>query len=149
MTTVQRTALVPYTPEEMFTLVNDVDAYAHFLPWCGGGRVIQRTEGEMVAEISIDFKGVRQSFTTCNRMVPNELVNMSLVRGPFRQLQGEWKFEAVGEEGNACRISLHVDFEFSNPITRMAMGTVFGQIVRSMVDAFVKRANQVYGQKRI
>ncbi len=128
---------------EMFVLVDDVPAYRDFLPWCGGSRVLEQGEGEKVAEVDIAFKGVSQSFATRNQLRPGESIEMTLVDGPFKMLQGRWDFEPLSE--SACKISLSVEFQFSSRVAEMAIGSLFSQITGSMVDAFVNRAREVYG----
>ncbi len=143
MASVEKSALVPYSSEQMYRLASDVPSYQKFLPWCGGSRFLEQGENENVGEVDIAFKGVRQSFSTRNRLVPGESIEMSLVKGPFRQLSGHWGFDRLSEE--ACKVSLSVQFEFSSRILEVTMGPLFNQITASMIDAFVKRAQEVYG----
>ncbi len=143
MAVVEKSALVPYSSMQMYTLVNDVPGYQDFLPWCGGSRYLSQQSGENVGEVDIVIKGVSQSFATRNRLVPGESIEMSLVSGPFRQLHGVWRFHSLSEA--ACKISLRVEFEFSSRIVEMTTGPIFRQITASMVDAFVERARQEYG----
>ncbi len=142
MPVVEKSALVPYSSEQMFVLAADVPGYQNFLPWCGGSRFLEEGELENVGEVDIAFKGVKQSFATRNRQVPGRSIDMSLVKGPFKQLGGRWDFEPLNEE--ACKVSLQVEFEFSSKIVAMAIGPLFSQITASMIDAFVKRAQEVY-----
>ncbi len=143
MQRVEKSALVPYSSMQMYGLVADVPGYQDFLPWCGGSRFLESGEGENVGEVDIAFKGVKHSFATRNTLVPAKSIAMSLVKGPFSQLKGCWGFEALSDE--ACKISLFVEFEFSSKIVAVAVGPLFSQITASMVDAFVKRAQEVYG----
>jgi len=142
---IDRSALVPYTPHEMFALVTDVSAYPQFLPWCGGSGVLSYDDHEMVARIDLAVGGVNKSFTTRNRHQPDTEVSMQLVDGPFSQLQGRWRFEPLGEEG--CKIALFLEYDFSSKMVGMVVGPVFSQIANSLVDAFQKRAAEVYGQR--
>ncbi len=142
MPTVEKSALVQYSSEQMFALVSDVPGYQNFLPWCGGSRFLQEGERENVGEVDIAFKGVKQSFATRNRLEPGRLIQMELMKGPFKTLHGEWRFDPLSE--SACKTSLVVEFEFSSRIVAMTTGPLFSQITASMVDAFVKRAQQVY-----
>lgn len=142
MDRVEKSALVPYSSQQMYALASDVPGYQNFLPWCGGSRYLQEGELENVGEVDIAFKGVKQSFATRNQLTPGRAIEMSLVKGPFKQLKGRWGFEPLSDE--ACKVSLLVEFEFSSRIVAMAIGPLFSQITASMVDAFVKRAQEVY-----
>jgi ribosome-associated toxin RatA of RatAB toxin-antitoxin module len=142
MQVVEKSALVPYASEQMYALAADVPGYQKFLPWCGGSRFLEEGESESVGEVDIAFKGVKQSFATRNRLVPGRSIEMLLVKGPFRQLRGRWGFDPLSD--TACKVSLRVEFEFSSKIVAMAIGPLFSQIAASMVDAFVKRAQEVY-----
>jgi len=143
MTCINKTALIPYSAEKMYELVADVDSYQNFLPWCDGSKILSQTDDEVHGQVSIAHMGMNKTFTTLNRMQKNKMIEMRLIDGPFKQLQGFWRFDALDE--NACKISLDLEFEFSNKIMSMAFGPVFSQIANSMVDAFCKRANAVYG----
>lgn len=146
MTTISRSALVPHSAEAMFDLVNDVDRYQEFLPWCGGSEVLSRGEDEMRARIVIAKAGLEKAFTTHNRFQRGKMLEMRLVEGPFRRLDGYWRFQPLRED--ASKVSLDLEFEFSNPILKMALSKVFTQIASTMVDAFVKRAEELYGGRR-
>jgi len=141
--TIQRTALVPYSADQMFALVDDIEAYPDFLPWCRSATVLSRDADEVRATIEIAKGSVRRSFTTLNRLQPGKMIEMRLIEGPFRHLQGFWRFEEL-EEG-ACKVSLDLEFEFSSRMVAMVVGPVFNQVANSLVDAFCKRAEQVYG----
>ncbi|EKE82754.1 type II toxin-antitoxin system RatA family toxin [Idiomarina xiamenensis] len=142
MARIERTALVAYSAEQMFDLVNDIDAYPEFVPGCVGARVLQQTDDEKVAELQISKAGIRKSFTTRNHLLRPQRIDMSLVDGPFKRLSGGWRFEALDE--HACKIIFELDFEFSSRLLGMAFGKIFNEITGRMVDAFVKRADQVY-----
>ncbi|SEP82645.1 Ribosome association toxin PasT (RatA) of the RatAB toxin-antitoxin module [Ectothiorhodospira magna] len=143
MPSISRHALVPYTPKEMFDLVNDVAAYPRFLPGCRGSAVLSANEDEVRASIELAKGAVRKSFTTCNRLQRNKMIEMRLVEGPFRHLEGFWRFDAMSD--TASRVSLDLEFEFSNRLMSMAFGPVFHQVANTLVDSFVKRAREVYG----
>lgn len=146
MKSVHKSVLIWYSAPEMYALVTDVASYPEFLPWCDRARVLEQGEGGMTAEVGIAFKGVRQSFTTRNEHVPGREVRLHLVRGPFSTLEGTWKFQPVGEGGQrACRVDLVLDYGFSSTMLATVVGPVFDRIAGSLVDAFVKRAEQVYG----
>lgn len=147
MKTVHKSVLIWYSPEEMYTLVTQVGQYPEFLPWCDHARVLVQTDTSMEAEVGILFSGVRQSFVTRNTHVPGSRVDMQLVKGPFSQLQGQWNFYALGDGSQrACKVELQLNYGFDNPALAKVVGPVFDKIAASMVDAFVKRAQQVYGE---
>jgi ribosome-associated toxin RatA of RatAB toxin-antitoxin module len=147
MKTVKKSVLIWYSPSEMYVLVTDVDQYPKFLPWCDRARVVDSDEGGMTAEISISFSGIRQTFTTRNEHVPNRQVSIKLVNGPFSRLDGEWDFLPLGDGmQRACRVELTLHYGFDNAALSKIVGPVFDKIASSMVDAFVKRATQVYGE---
>jgi ribosome-associated toxin RatA of RatAB toxin-antitoxin module len=142
---IDRSALVPYTPHEMFVLVTDAAAYPQFLPWCCGAEVLSYEHNEMVARLDFSVGGVNKSFTTRNCHQADFEVSIQLVDGPFSQLDGRWRFEPLGDQG--CKISLFLEYDFSSKIVSMVVGPVFSQIANSLVDAFQKRAAEVYGER--
>jgi ribosome-associated toxin RatA of RatAB toxin-antitoxin module len=145
MRTVHRNATVPYTPAEMFDLVNDIEAYPQFLPWCQSAEVLQRDEQQIRARLKVAAKrGINTSFTTLNRLKTNEQIEMRLIEGPFRRLEGLWRFESA--QVGVCRVSLDMAFEFSSRIVALTLGGVFNQAANFLVDAFVRRAHEVYGK---
>lgn len=146
MKTVNKSVLIWYTPHEMYTLVTDVANYPQFLPWCDHAQVVDEDAQGMTAEVGISFGGVRQTFTTRNTHILDEEVGMTLVQGPFSQLDGVWRFHALGD-GNqrACKVELVLNYGFDSATLATLVGPVFDKIAASMVDAFVKRAQQVYG----
>jgi len=145
MALVEKSVLIEYSAAQMYALVEDVAAYPEFLPWCGGTEILKR-EGEITrAAITIDFRGIKQRFSTENRAQPPQLIEMSLVDGPFRQLDGSWRFKALGD--NACKIEFRLHYEFSSKLLEKIFGPVFHFIASTFVDAFVKRAQQLYGKR--
>lgn len=146
MKTVQKSVLLWYSAEQMFDLVTQVDQYPQFLPWCDRATVLERHTDGMTAEVGIAFAGIHQSFVTRNTHVPGRQVAMRLVKGPFSQLQGDWTFAPVGDGSQkACRVELLLSYGFSSRALAAVVGPVFDRIAGSLVDAFVKRAEQVYG----
>ncbi len=145
MTLISRSALVPYTPEEMFALVSDIEAYPAFLPWCRRTEIHSRGDGELRATIEMAKAGVHKAFSTRNRFEPGKLIEMHLLDGPFKRLDGLWRFDALGDEG--CKVSLDMQFEFASRTLNAVVGPVFSQIANSLVDAFQKRAVEVYGKR--
>lgn len=146
MPCINRHALVPYTSVEMFGLVDDVEAYPSFLPWCRQARVLSRSQDEVRATIELAKGSVRKAFTTCNRLQRHKMIEMRLVEGPFRHLEGFWRFDPVGD-GTSSKVSLDLEFEFSSKLLALAIGPIFNQIANTLVDAFVRRAREVYGSR--
>jgi ribosome-associated toxin RatA of RatAB toxin-antitoxin module len=146
MKTVTKSVLIWYSPSEMYRLVTDIDQYPKFLPWCDQARVVSSDETGMVVEISILFAGIRQTFTTRNQHVLDRQVAIKLVNGPFSRLDGAWNFMPVGTGSErACRVELTLNYGFNNVILGKLVGPVFDKIADNMVEAFIKRAKQVYG----
>ena len=146
MKTVHKSVLIWYSAEEMFGLVTDVARYCEFLPWCDRSKVIALEPDGMKAEVGIHFSGVRQTFTTRNTHVPGREVHIKLVEGPFSNLEGHWKFHPLGEPGQrACKVTLELQYAFKSNALAALVGPVFERIADNLVDAFVKRAEQVYG----
>lgn len=146
MPLISRNALVPYTVEEMYELVEDIESYPEFLPWCRSTEVLERNECEVSASIEIAKGALHKSFTTRNRHQKNKIIEMRLVKGPFKHLEGFWRFDTL-KNAQASKISLDLDFEFENKLIAMAVGSIFNQIANTMVDAFTKRAVEVYGER--
>ncbi len=144
MTTISRHAIVPYSASQMYRLVSDIESYPRFLPWCGGAKVISADEEVVEASIDIDYKGVKKSFTTRNRLQKDKTMEMHLVDGPFKQLQGFWRFESLDD--SACKVLLDLDFEFSNRLVAMTVGRVFNDIAGKLVDSFSRQADEIYGK---
>lgn len=143
MAVVHKSVLLHHSAERMFALVERVEDYPAFLPWCGGVEVRERTAERLVAAIQISYHGVKQSFTTENSNTPPTKMTMKLVEGPFRQLDGTWTFTPLRED--ACKIEFELHYEFSSKILEKLIGPVFSKIADSFVDSFCKRAEAVYG----
>lgn len=142
MPSVKKSALVMHTASEMYQLVDDIESYPAFLPWCKSATILERDVDHAKASIEIEKGAVNKSFTTLNRMQKNKIIEMRLVEGPFKHLQGFWHFEALQE--NACKISIDMEFEYASRMMGLVIGPVFGKIVDSLVDSFCQRADQVY-----
>lgn len=143
MAQVNKSALVPFSAEQMYQLVDDVPSYQEFLPWCGGSKELSREDGVVVASVTIAKGSINKSFTTKNTSSDRQKIHMELVEGPFKELVGYWDFKELKE--NACKVTLYLEYEFSNRLLGMAVGPVFNQIANAMVDSFVERAKDVYG----
>jgi ribosome-associated toxin RatA of RatAB toxin-antitoxin module len=143
MTVVQKSALVRYSARQMFDLVNDIEAYPKFLPWCAGSRIIKREEGYVEAELIISKGGFKKSFSTRNKIDMGGRITVSLLDGPFSHLEGMWNFMPLRED--ASKISLDLEFVMSGVLANLAFGAVFNQICNTMVASFTSRAKEVYG----
>jgi ribosome-associated toxin RatA of RatAB toxin-antitoxin module len=144
MTIVQRSALVPHTTEEMYQLVNSIEDYPKFIPWCHATEVHSRDEDEIRATLHFEGGGFRKSFTTCNRLQKNKMIEIRLINGPFRNLEGFWRFDEQSD--NSCLIMLDLEFELSSRLFGLAFGAVFNQVANTLVDAFCMRAKEVYAE---
>ena len=143
MAAVQKSVLVPYAAEQMFELVERVEDYPEFLPWCGGATILERTAEETLARLEIDYHGVRTHFTTANRIERPERIVIALRSGPFRHLDGTWRF--TGLDAGASKVELALRYEFASAVLERLIGPVFGRIAHTFVDVFVSRAEVVYG----
>ncbi len=143
MARVNKSALVYHSAAEMFALVYEVEAYPDFLPWCHHTRVLSREENRLCAEIIVARLGIRQAFSTCNRFEKDAWMEIALQEGPFRYLRGRWNFLSLRPD--ACKVALDLEFEFSGGLIDRAFGPVFHQIANTLVDAFCRRGDEVYG----
>ncbi len=144
MATISRNALVMYSPAQMYALVNDIAAYPQFLPWCTDSEILGTSDTEISASLEIKKGILQHRFSTRNTLRPDAAIDMQLIDGPFKQLAGHWRFDMIGNN-QGCRVSLDIDFEFSNRMLSATLGPIFSQISGSMVDAFCKRAQDIYG----
>jgi ribosome-associated toxin RatA of RatAB toxin-antitoxin module len=142
MASVQKSVLVPYSAEQMFELVAAIEDYPRFLPWCGGAAILERSAEETLARLDINYHGVHTHFVTANRNERPERIAIELREGPFRQLGGTWRFLALAATGSKVELELH--YEFSTPVLARLIGPVFTHIAHTFVDAFVRRAEDVY-----
>ena len=140
---VSRSSLLPYSAEKMYDVVADVRSYPGFLKWCDSMQIISETPEEVVAQLIISYGKLDFSFTTRNKMVKNETIQMNLVDGPFSRLNGVWTILKLDDD--ASKVSLEMEFAFDNPITQKLFGRVFQKIISAQLDAFQKRAQQLYG----
>jgi ribosome-associated toxin RatA of RatAB toxin-antitoxin module len=143
MPLIEKSVLVPFSAAQMYALVEKVEDYPQFLPWCGGSSVRQRSATEMEASIEIRFKGIAQNFATINRLTPVERIDMALKEGPFSDLQGGWHFTAL--QDHACKVEFRLDYSFSNRLLEGLIGPVFHYIASTFVESFTKRAYSLYG----
>lgn len=143
MPVIERSALVAYSAEQMFQLVDDVAAYRDFLPWCVASEELARSAERVDARLKVSKGPFQNSFSTRNMRYSSDKISMELLDGPFRYLRGNWSFLALRED--ACKITLNLDFEFSNKAADVAFGRIFGEIMASMIDAFTQQATKRYG----
>ena len=141
MAVVNRQALMPYSARTMFDIVNDVAAYPEFLPWCGDTKIMSETEQAMQASVLMKKGKLNHWFTTSNNMIPAEKIEIALIDGPFKSLDGVWEFTAFDE--TTSKVTLVLNFEFSNGITAFFLSPIFTQIANSMVDSFCLRAREL------
>ena len=130
-------------PEQMFMLVDDIERYPEFLPWCTGATVLSRDPEVTRASLHVGFRGIKQSFSTENRNTPPHEIALKLIDGPFRALDGRWRFNDLG--GKGCKIEFNLAWEFASRVLGALVGPVFSHIADTMVEAFVKRAERIYG----
>lgn len=145
MNTLKKNALVPYSTHQMFALVDGIEEYPRFLPWCSNSTIISRSDTEVVASLEVNWKGVRKSFTTRNVMHPYDRIEINLVDGPLKHMEGIWVFQALNDQ--ACKVHLDLEFEFAGGFIDMLFQPVFQHIANTLVDAFCKRAVDLYGTK--
>ena len=145
MQRIRKSVLVPYGAAEMFDLVDAVEHYPEFLPWCGGTQVLEQGPDSKTARIDIDYHHVRANFTTDNVNRRPESIVITLRDGPFRHLHGEWRFLALDER--ACKVELELAYEFATQLLDRAIGPVFGHIANTFIDAFARRAQALYGNR--
>jgi ribosome-associated toxin RatA of RatAB toxin-antitoxin module len=143
MAIVEKSMLVSYSAEQMFALVDSVPDYPQFLPWCGGASVTSVHGNTVQATIHIDYHHIKQSFTTENERNPPNSIDITLKDGPFKHLDGSWQFIPLSD--SACKIEFRLHYEFSNKLLEMVLGPVFHFIANSFVDAFIHRAEKIYG----
>ncbi len=145
MTIIDKSALVIHSPEQMFRLVDNINDYPEYLPWCVSSEELNRSDNQVEARIDISHSGFKKSFSTRNKLSSNT-IEMELLEGPFKYLIGTWSFEALGDKSapQGCKITFHLEFEFTSKIIGMTFGKVFGKIASSMVDSFTERANKIY-----
>jgi ribosome-associated toxin RatA of RatAB toxin-antitoxin module len=144
MIIIERSALVNYSAEQMYTLVDDIEQYPKFMQGCIAAEVLSRTDSEVTGRLTLGKAGLKYSFTTRNRLVPNEVMEMSLIEGPFRSFNATWRFLELTPE--ACKISLHMSFDWSGGLLSSAMKKLFQYSANSLVDELVSRAQELYGK---
>ena len=145
MHTLKRNALVPHTQRQMFELVNNIEDYPRFLPWCHSSQIISRTDKEVVATLEVRWKGMQKGFTTRNMLTPFDRIQIELVNGPMHRMDAMWDFIPLDEK--ACKITLDMEFEFTGHFIDRLFQPVFQHIANTFVDAFCKRAVELYGNE--
>lgn len=145
MTRIDRSALVSYSAEQMFELVNDIESYPSFMSGCTAARVISASEDELIGELTLSRAGIRQTLVTRNRLIPGRRMTMELVEGAFKSFSATWYFDPLTD--SACKVRLEMEFEFSGRLMDFAMEKLFSSSANSLVDAVVQRARKVYGSQ--
>lgn len=145
MTTIERSALVPYSAGQMFRLVDDIESYPAFMQGCIEARVVERSEDEVIGELTLGKAGIRQSFTTRNRLEPPHRMEMSLVEGPFTDFSALWTFQPLSD--SACKVSLRMQFRFSGGLMGLALNRLFNHSANALVDDVVAQADRLYGSE--
>ena len=146
MKTVNKSVLIWYSPQEMFDLVADVPRYPEFLPWCSTAKVIEQHADGVTAEVGIALAGITKSFVTRNVNDPGKRLQMQLVKGPFSHLHGDWQFLPVGDGSQrACKVELSLSYGFDSMALAAVVGPIFDKIAATMMDAFIQRAEKIYG----
>lgn len=143
MAVVRKSVLLPFSAEQMFGLVNAIEDYPKFLPWCGGAQIVERHDNLTVASLLINYHGVKHAFTTANTNTPPTAIKMNLREGPFSHLDGSWTFKPL--RADACKVDFELHYEFSSKLLEKVIGPVFSKIANSFVEAFCHRAEAVYG----
>ncbi len=143
---VSKSVLLPYSAAQMYALVQAIEHYPAFLPWCSSTTVHEHSAGATEATIEMDFKGIRQRFTTVNVNTPESNIQLTLKNGPFSDLTGQWRFLQLGEMG--CKVSFDINYAFSSRAMAAVIGAAFEKITDSLLDAFVSRADDVYGSAK-
>ncbi len=143
MSEVYKELLVPYSATKMYNLVNDINKYPEFLPWCTSANIIAQEDEEIQAKLQLAYAGFKHEFTTCNKLDPSRKIDLKLVNGPFKYLSGQWVFTDINNNGS--KVELKLDFEFDNPILAFTFGKFFKQVANELVEHFYKRAQVVYG----
>ena len=134
---------MPFSPQQMFELVNNINDYPQFLNWCEDVSILNQSDDQITASVQINKGGLKQTFSTENTLRPFRLIEMQLLDGPFEQLSGEWRFEPLGE--NATKVFLNLEFKFESKLLDMSLSPIFTKIANSQLDAFVARAKKIYG----
>ena len=142
MTRINKKAVVKFSANQMYKLVNDIEAYPSFLPWCTDANIINDSKDSLTASVSISIGRIKKIFTTLNTMQQDISIDMKLIKGPFKKLNGSWEFENNNNGGST--VSLVMEFEFKNKLLKYTLGGAFKKITDSLVDAFISRANDIY-----
>ena len=142
MEKIKRSALVPFSAKKMFQLVDSIENYPQFVPFCKSAETLHRDQHNVSAKLFVSKSGIAKSFSTKNTLLPYEQITMELIDGPFKKLSGVWHFKALSAE--ACKVELMLEYEFSNKLTSLAFAKVFNQLVQSMMTAFTEHAKTIY-----
>ena len=139
---ISKSAIVPFSPQQMYELVNNINDYPQFLNWCEGASILNQSDDQITASVQINKGGLKQTFSTLNKLKPFRLIEMQLLEGPFEQFLGEWRFEPLGD--NAAKVFLDLKFKFKSKLLDLTLSPIFTKIANSQLDAFVARAKKIY-----
>lgn len=145
MPVIERQAIVRYSTQQMFDLVNNIQDYPNFLPWCSNSKILEETESAKIAELEIHFSGLTKKFTTQNTLTPFSRIDLNLISGPFESLVGQWNFIELAP--SACKVTLYLEFEFTKTLMDKLFQPIFNRIANSLVEAFCNRAQEIYGKE--
>ncbi|MEN9946440.1 MAG: hypothetical protein RLZZ293_826 [Pseudomonadota bacterium] len=142
MLNITKSVITPYTPAQMYALISDIANYKNYLPWCPSSQVLSKQENIVIGRVDIAYTKIKTHFTTKNINTENKRIDINLVDGPFKHLQGHWIFTSLGETG--CKVEFKLEYKFSNFILEKLIGAVFEFAIRNIVDSFVKKAQEIY-----
>ena len=145
MSKIDREAIIAFSCEQMYALVNDVPAYPEFLPWCAAAKVLSHNQTEMLGELTIRKGKLEKTFSTRNELTLNKSISMNLENGPFEYMRGVWQFKPLSEQ--ACKVSFSLDFAFNSKLLAFTLEPIFSKIANTMIDLFQQRAQQIYGDE--
>jgi ribosome-associated toxin RatA of RatAB toxin-antitoxin module len=143
MTTIKRSALLPYPAERVYALVNDIESYPQYMDGCVGARILSLEPGVVEARLDLARAGIEQSFSTRNLLREHDRIELELIEGPFESFRGAWQFQQLGDL--ACKVSLDLEFHLNNSVLGVAAARLFESVTASLVDSLVRRAKQLYG----
>ncbi|OGT31270.1 MAG: hypothetical protein A3E87_10185 [Gammaproteobacteria bacterium RIFCSPHIGHO2_12_FULL_35_23] len=142
MTTLHRLAMVPYSAENMYRLIDDIESYPNFLPWCTQTKILEKNDQEIIATIELSAAGMHKSFTTRNKLIPNQRIEMQHVEGPFKHLSGVWTLIPVAK---GCQVKLDLEFEVHSGLAGKIFGMLYNKVADKLVESFCEQADKLYG----
>lgn len=147
MPVIKKQAILPYSAKQMYSLVDDIPAYPEFLSWCTSAKEHQRSDDMVRASLTLASHGLEKQFTTVNLLQPYKIIEISLADGPFKHLQGFWKFHDLPDQPGHCQVSLDLDYVFNSTLLQLTFGPVFNKVANTLVQCFCDRGHELYGNK--